>query len=83
VSGRNAYKCQGVWGADFMWFASHRVITYVLLCGYQPFRSDDPNEVAKETMRGRIEFHERYWKNVSDEGGSVKVDQGVGHDRVC
>ena len=64
-------------------FCSHRVITYVLLCGYQPFRSDDPNEVAKETMRGRIEFHERYWKNVSDEGGSVKVDQGVGHDRVC
>jgi hypothetical protein len=50
-----------------------RVITYVLLCGYQPFRSDDPNEVAKETMRGKIEFHERYWKNVSEEGGSPNV----------
>ncbi|KAG7544364.1 hypothetical protein FFLO_03243 [Filobasidium floriforme] len=48
-----------------MW--SLGVITYVLLCGYQPFRSDDPNEVAKETMRGKIEFHERYWKNVSEE----------------
>ena len=46
------------------------MITYVLLCGYQPFRSDDPNEVAKETMRGKIEFHERYWKNVSEEGQS-------------
>jgi calcium/calmodulin-dependent protein kinase I len=44
-----------------------------LLCGYQPFRSDDPNEVAKETMRGKIEFHERYWKNVSEEGGSPVV----------
>ncbi|KAL7413588.1 kinase-like domain-containing protein [Mrakia frigida] len=43
------------------------IITYVLLCGYSPFRSDDPNELMNETIRGRIEFHERYWKKPSAE----------------
>lgn len=43
------------------------IITYVLLCGYSPFRSDDPNELMNETIRGRIEFHERYWKKPSQE----------------
>lgn len=47
-----------------MW--SLGVITYVLLCGYQPFRSDDAEQLVKETMRGRVEFQERYWQNVSD-----------------
>ncbi|KDQ17507.1 hypothetical protein BOTBODRAFT_29685 [Botryobasidium botryosum FD-172 SS1] len=43
------------------------IITYVLLCGYIPFRSTDPKELTAETKRGKIEFHQRYWKNVSDE----------------
>ncbi|KAF8629783.1 hypothetical protein AX17_005562 [Amanita inopinata Kibby_2008] len=42
------------------------VITYVLLCGYSPFRSDDVNALVRETTEGKIEFHERYWKNVSN-----------------
>ncbi|KAF8344980.1 Pkinase-domain-containing protein [Amanita rubescens] len=41
------------------------VITYVLLCGYSPFRSDDVKALIKETTEGKIEFHERYWQNVS------------------
>lgn len=41
------------------------IITFVLLCGYSPFRSDDANELMEETVRGRIEFHERYWKSAS------------------
>ncbi|UZJ56735.1 hypothetical protein CBS101457_006055 [Exobasidium rhododendri] len=41
------------------------VITYTMLCGYTPFRSDDPAKLAAETQRGKIEFHDRYWKNVS------------------
>lgn len=44
------------------------VITYVLLCGYAPFRSEDPKELVRETMAAKIEFHDRYWKNVSKEG---------------
>lgn len=43
------------------------IITFVLLCGYTPFRSDDQAELVRETTRGRLEFHERYWKNVSRE----------------
>lgn len=43
------------------------VITYTMLCGYTPFRSDDPDVLAAETQRGKIDFHDRYWKNVSSE----------------
>ncbi|KAF8879117.1 kinase-like domain-containing protein [Infundibulicybe gibba] len=41
------------------------IITYVLLCGYSPFRSEDTETVIKETTAAKIEFHDRYWKNVS------------------
>ncbi|KDN52753.1 Pkinase-domain-containing protein [Tilletiaria anomala UBC 951] len=43
------------------------VICYTLLCGYTPFRSDDPSKLSEETQRGKIEFHDRYWKKVSNE----------------
>ncbi|KAH9947955.1 Pkinase-domain-containing protein, partial [Amylocystis lapponica] len=43
------------------------IITYVLLCGYSPFRSDDMKELVRETTEANIEFHERYWANVSAE----------------
>lgn len=39
-----------------MW--SLGVITYTMLCGYTPFRSDDPAKLAQETQRGKIEFRE-------------------------
>ncbi|PIL30869.1 transporter [Ganoderma sinense ZZ0214-1] len=42
------------------------IITYVMLCGYSPFRSDDMKELIRETTEAKIEFHERYWSNVSD-----------------
>ncbi|TFY70066.1 hypothetical protein EVJ58_g3 [Rhodofomes roseus] len=48
-----------------MW--STGIITYVLLCGYSPFRSDDTAELIRETTAARVEFHERYWSNVSEE----------------
>ena len=51
-----------------------RVITYVLLCGYSPFRAEDTKEMIKETTEARIEFHERYWSKISDEGrGSASL----------
>ncbi|KAF9463795.1 kinase-like domain-containing protein [Collybia nuda] len=41
------------------------IITYVLLCGYPPFRSEDVKVLIKETTEAKVEFHDRYWKNVS------------------
>ncbi|KIK68706.1 hypothetical protein GYMLUDRAFT_190024 [Collybiopsis luxurians FD-317 M1] len=43
------------------------IITYVLLCGYSPFRSDDVKTLVRETKEAKVEFHDRYWKNVSAE----------------
>lgn len=30
------------------------VITYTLLCGYSPFRSEDRDELIEETVRARV-----------------------------
>lgn len=43
------------------------IISYVLLCGYTPFRSQDPADLQRETTAAKVEFHDRYWQNVSDE----------------
>lgn len=48
-----------------MW--SLGVITYTLLCGYSPFRSESLTDLIDETKNGRVVFHERYWKDVSKE----------------
>jgi calcium/calmodulin-dependent protein kinase I len=48
-----------------MW--SLGVITYTLLCGYSPFRSESLADLIDETKHGRVIFHERYWKEVSQE----------------
>lgn len=44
------------------------IITYVMLCGYMPFRSENSQELIRETVRAKIEFHDRYWGPVSEEG---------------
>ncbi|EZF24002.1 CAMK/CAMK1/CAMK1-CMK protein kinase, variant 3 [Trichophyton rubrum D6] len=54
---------QGHGKAVDMW--SMGVITYTLLCGYSPFRSESLNDLIEECRSGRIVFHERYWKDVS------------------
>jgi calcium/calmodulin-dependent protein kinase I len=41
------------------------VITYTLLCGYSPFRSENLTDLIEECRSGRVVFHERYWKDVS------------------
>ena len=48
-----------------MW--SLGVITYTLLCGYSPFRSENLADLIEECRSGRVVFHERYWKDVSKE----------------
>ena len=56
---------QGHGKAVDMW--SLGVITYTLLCGYSPFRSENLNDLVEECRSGRIHFHERYWKDVSED----------------
>ncbi|KAI8077393.1 kinase-like domain-containing protein [Gilbertella persicaria] len=41
------------------------VITYTLLCGYQPFQAEDQVELMDEITHARFDFHERYWRNIS------------------
>jgi serine/threonine protein kinase len=48
-----------------MW--SMGVITYTLLCGYSPFRSENLQDLIDECSNARVVFHERYWKDVSDD----------------
>ncbi|ATZ51925.1 Bccmk1 [Botrytis cinerea B05.10] len=48
-----------------MW--SMGVITYTLLCGYSPFRSENLQDLIDECSNARVIFHERYWKDVSED----------------
>lgn len=48
-----------------MW--SMGVITYTLLCGYSPFRSESLQDLIEECNNAQVVFHERYWKDVSDD----------------
>lgn len=43
------------------------VITYTLLCGYSPFRSENVQDLIEETGSGQVVFHERYWRDVSED----------------
>ncbi|EEP76981.1 calcium/calmodulin-dependent protein kinase [Uncinocarpus reesii 1704] len=54
---------QGHGKAVDMW--SLGVITYTLLCGYSPFRSENLQDLIDECRSGSIVFHERYWRDVS------------------
>ncbi|OJJ47240.1 hypothetical protein ASPZODRAFT_132212 [Penicilliopsis zonata CBS 506.65] len=56
---------QGHGKAVDMW--SLGVITYTLLCGYSPFRSENLSDLIEECRAGRIIFHERYWRDVSQD----------------
>ena len=48
-----------------MW--SMGVITYTLLCGYSPFRSENLADLIEECSANKVIFHERYWKDVSED----------------
>ncbi|ODV64359.1 serine/threonine-protein kinase [Ascoidea rubescens DSM 1968] len=42
------------------------VITYTLLCGYSPFRSETINDFLLEVQNDNcVVFHKRFWKNIS------------------
>ena len=55
------HKCD-IWSAG--------VIVYILLGGYAPFQArnpDDRDELFKVIKKGKLVFHERYWKTISGE----------------
>ncbi|KAF7727241.1 hypothetical protein EC973_007854 [Apophysomyces ossiformis] len=37
------------------------------LCGYQPFQAEDQVELFDEITHARFEFHDRYWRNISQD----------------
>jgi len=41
------------------------VITYILLCGYPPFYSEDDDEVFDQILEGKFEFPSPHWDLVS------------------
>ncbi|CAG8553982.1 7265_t:CDS:10 [Ambispora leptoticha] len=43
------------------------VITYALLCGYAPPRNEDRFATTEERNGLRVEFHDRYWRNISSD----------------
>ncbi|XP_062852282.1 serine/threonine-protein kinase DCLK2 isoform X2 [Trichomycterus rosablanca] len=44
------------------------VITYILLCGFPPFRSENnaQEELFDQILQGRVEFPSPYWDNITD-----------------
>lgn len=48
------------------------VITYILLCGFPPFRSErnQQDELFEQIMLGKLEFPAPYWDNI---GVTAKV----------
>ncbi|KAI8991909.1 kinase-like domain-containing protein [Mycotypha africana] len=46
------------------------VITYTVLCGYQPFQAEDNLQMMHDITNARYEFHDRYWRNISSDARS-------------
>uniref|UniRef100_A0A669C4Z8 non-specific serine/threonine protein kinase n=1 Tax=Oreochromis niloticus TaxID=8128 RepID=A0A669C4Z8_ORENI len=44
------------------------VITYILLCGFPPFRSENnqQEDLFDQILRGRLDFPSPYWDNITD-----------------
>ncbi|KAI9321423.1 kinase-like domain-containing protein [Dichotomocladium elegans] len=60
------YKRQGHGAPVDIWALG--VITYTLLCGYQPFQGEGQVELIDQITHVQYEFHDRYWHSVSQDG---------------
>ena len=47
------------------------VIFYILLCGYPPFNGETDDEIYLEVLKGKFEFPEEDWSEVSDEAKNL------------
>ncbi|KAJ4860061.1 protein kinase domain-containing protein [Trichoderma breve] len=43
------------------------VVTYVLLCGYTPFRSTNIQDFLEESTQEDLVFHEKFWKDIGQD----------------
>ncbi|EDQ84383.1 uncharacterized protein MONBRDRAFT_39303 [Monosiga brevicollis MX1] len=55
------------------------VISFIMLCGYPPFYDESDAVLFEIIMKGRFEFDERYWRDISDDAkdlirNMLKVD---------
>ncbi|KAK7203822.1 calcium/calmodulin-dependent protein kinase [Myxozyma melibiosi] len=55
------------------------VITYTILCGYLPFRSENVQEYILEVRENGVIFHDKYWSDISSDAkdfirGMLQVD---------
>lgn len=56
----------GTYGIDCdMWSAG--CLLYILLCGYPPFEGTDDYDLARNIMRGKIDFDSEEWVDISKE----------------
>lgn len=59
------------------------VITFTLLCGYSPFRSENINDFLQEVKHDNaVVFHAKYWKGVSEDAKQfilkmLRLDPGL------
>lgn len=44
------------------------ILMHHSLCGYSPFQAESHNELIRQAEQADYEFHERYWKGVSEDG---------------
>mmetsp|Transcript_13673 Transcript_13673/g.13393 ORF Transcript_13673/g.13393 Transcript_13673/m.13393 type:complete len:153 (+) Transcript_13673:563-1021(+) len=51
-------KCD-VWSAG--------VMLYIMLCGYPPFFGESKNEIKDQVLKGKLEFDEESWSEISDQ----------------
>uniref|UniRef100_A0A7N6F7U2 Serine/threonine-protein kinase DCLK2 n=1 Tax=Anabas testudineus TaxID=64144 RepID=A0A7N6F7U2_ANATE len=51
------------------------VITYILLCGFPPFRSDNnqQEDLFDQILLGRLDFPSPYWDNITDSAKALHV----------
>lgn len=47
------------------------VILYILLCGYPPFYDESDALLFEIIMKGKFDFDERYWRDISKEAKSL------------
>ncbi|KZZ87821.1 Calcium/calmodulin-dependent protein kinase (CMPK) [Ascosphaera apis ARSEF 7405] len=50
------------------------IITYTLLCGYSPYRSENIQDLIEECLESQVVFHQQYWRGVSQEAKDFILD---------
>ncbi|GAA5943825.1 serine/threonine-protein kinase [Sporobolomyces koalae] len=49
------------------------IITYLLLCGYLPFKAQETNDLIRQCTRAAVRFESEFWDKVSDDAKAFCV----------